>query len=512
MEYMLNKEKDEVCDIAFEGNAEQPVDIELSLPDYCPDIERILKCRICPSITSKSLVGDRLEIEGTAAVILYYLDAKKQSVRICEHSCPFSCGFGIKPELKAPVAVVKTRTDYVNCRAVSPRKADIHGAFTVSATVFSAAEQETCTGLEGDDIQQRTHNEAYSRLCSTGQQIFSITETLDIGQGRSAPENILRSELSLITEGFKALENKLMISGEAVLRLLYVTDTENGSTDTMTFSVPFTQVIDAQGLHSEAECEIMTEVMSYEVTLKSEFDESSTLINLDARVCVTVIATENAQTCVIDDAYSTAYEMETTRTQKSFSRLISLQENDISVKNEVSIGENGITHITDLWCDSVSLISAVDKEKLTIKGKLLCCILAVDNEGVPFYAERPLEFAFCPETPEDHGRLSVRVNASPASLSFRITGENSVELKAELRINSAVFEDRSVSVITAAQYNEDKKRIRDKAAALTLYYADAGEELWQIARAYCTSVEALKQENELTEESLAERSMLLIPM
>ena len=77
MEYQCKKEVFPVCETVFEGTSEQPVDLELSLPDYCPDIERILKCRLCPSVSSKNISGDRLDVDGMVLISLYYLDSKK---------------------------------------------------------------------------------------------------------------------------------------------------------------------------------------------------------------------------------------------------------------------------------------------------------------------------------------------------------------------------------------------------------------------------------------------------
>ncbi len=512
MEYQLKKEICPVCEAVFEGSSEQPVDLDLSLPDYCPDIERILKCRICPSVVGKSIAGDRLEIEGNALITLYYLDSKKQAIRSCEHNSPFSCSLKIKPDLKDPVSVVKLRTDYLNCRALSPRRVDIHGAFTVSTVVYAKTEQEICSGIVGDDIRQKTHTEHYSRLCGTGQQMFSITETLDIGQGKGMPESIIRSELSVRRESVKALSDKLMLNGEAVLRLLYVTDIETGSADTMTFNIPFTQVIDVQGISGDSVNDITLEVMSYDASLKSEYDENSTLVTLDARICATVMAVEDGETEIVDDAYSTMYESELITKQCRITRLPVMTEKDISVKSDVTTGENGITRITDIWCDTVSSIPAVENDSIIVKGKLLCCIFAADGDGVPFYAERPVEFSYSPEITGNVKDMNIKLNVQPLSLSFRITGDNTVEIKAELRICISAAESCVCRIVTSASYNEDKPRIKDKTAALTLYYADEGESLWSIARSYCTSVEAIKLENELEEDTVQSRNMLLIPM
>lgn len=48
--------------------------------------------------------------------------------------------------------------------------------------------------------------------------------------------------------------------------------------------------------------------------------------------------------------------------------------------------------------------------------------------------------------------------------------------------------------------------------AMTIYYADAGENIWSIAKRYNTSLSAVMEENGLEEEILPEKQIVLIPM
>ena len=41
------------CVSVLDTVAEQLADVDLTLPDYCPDIEKILKCTLTPKIQSK---------------------------------------------------------------------------------------------------------------------------------------------------------------------------------------------------------------------------------------------------------------------------------------------------------------------------------------------------------------------------------------------------------------------------------------------------------------------------
>ena len=76
-------------EVLFEGNVEQAVDTELTLPDYCPDIGKLLKCRLVPMITSREVNFDSLAVEGNARISVIYLDDRDKKIRCCERDYPF---------------------------------------------------------------------------------------------------------------------------------------------------------------------------------------------------------------------------------------------------------------------------------------------------------------------------------------------------------------------------------------------------------------------------------------
>ena len=96
--------------------------------------------------------------------------------------------------------------------------------------------------------------------------------------------------------------------------------------------------------------------------------------------------------------------------------------------------------------------------------------------------------------------------------TYSISGENSLEARAGISLHMAVSESISKRIVNEITADEEQKRERDKTAALTIYYADAGENLWSIARNYCTSVEAIKMQNDLADDVISARGMILIPM
>ena len=65
MDYTLEKQSVCTASSALDTVVQQLVDVDLTLPDYCPDIQKILKCMMTPKIFTKNISGGQLQIDGT---------------------------------------------------------------------------------------------------------------------------------------------------------------------------------------------------------------------------------------------------------------------------------------------------------------------------------------------------------------------------------------------------------------------------------------------------------------
>ena len=157
-------------------------------------------------------------------------------------------------------------------------------------------------------------------------------------------------------------------------------------------------------------------------------------------------------------------------------------------------------------------MTAVENNLLSVRGKLNCCMLALDKDSIPFCAEKAVDFSLTPDMAECPQSVTANTNVTVPNIGFRITGDNTVEIKADLNMRCSVYESTTRRCITSANALEDRMRKKDSTAALTLYYADEGESLWNIAQLYCTSVEAIQLENNITDDVIQARGMVLIPM
>jgi LysM repeat protein len=74
-------------------------------------------------------------------------------------------------------------------------------------------------------------------------------------------------------------------------------------------------------------------------------------------------------------------------------------------------------------------------------------------------------------------------------------------------VNGSVFQKQTEQVLTDAAVLEEQTQ---PPAELVLSFVKEGESLWQIAKRYRTTVASIREENDLSEDTLPEDRMLLI--
>lgn len=512
MDYPIKTDSIFVCKTIFEENSEQTVDADFALPDYCPDIQKILKCQIEPHIESKNVVGDRIEIEGISIVRIIYIDAIKMSVRCTEQSYPFSISNNLKDTPQYAVIQTDMKVNYLNCRALSPRRLNIHGAFNVGIKVIDRCEVQTCTNILGDDIQQKKISVDYSYLQGIAQQQFSVTETLETGQNRPAIQSVIRSDIRAVCSDCKPIANKIMYKGDLLIKIMYLSDLDSGKIETMEYTVPFSQVIDINGANEKSLCAVRTDIMNYSVTLKTEIGFDDPLPVLNAKLCVTAFAYEERDTTLITDCYSTKYFIDPTYSSYSFPMLrMNIKENIID-KASVDFTDTSLSKVIDVWCEKGNVICNTDNGKTSLNGKYNVCILAVDTSDNVIYTERTTEYTQNLSGVEPMNKSSSFVTPECISVGFRFASEKRVEVRTELLITGELYEMTSLNAVSCAKTDEDKLRKKDDSSSLILYFAEEGEDVWTIAGNYCTSVTQVRRENDLTEDILPCKKMLMIPM
>lgn len=205
----------------FEQALEQPVDVEFTLPDYCPDIARVLKCRVTPWVSSRSVEGSTMSIEGRASIALIYADTEGN---LCSYAyeSPFArtVDLGGAPEGGCSVHV-QVGTAYMNCRPVTPRKLDVHGALTLKCRVVSRRLSDILTDLDSPDMQLLRGSAPATTPMAAAEKYMIVEEELELEEDKSSIRSLLRADARALSSECKIISNKAVVKGELLVEVLY---------------------------------------------------------------------------------------------------------------------------------------------------------------------------------------------------------------------------------------------------------------------------------------------------
>lgn len=508
MEYNLSKHNISYAHDFLDTVNEQIVDVDITLPDYCPDIEKILKCNLIPKIYSKKISGGQLSIEGISCIRVMYCDSIRHSIRCYEQTVPFTATFNLKSTPEQYVVLTDTKCEYINCRALSPRKLVVHGAFSLYAKVICKDYIELFSYEEDDDLQVKHKDYEVSDLCALCEEQFSVTEDVNVSS-KPPVEALLSYEVTPRIIDVKSIHNKVVLNAELTLHAMYISDLEKCSVEHISYVFPINRIIDCENVSDNTLCVPVLSVMSYDLHIKNDTLSDGSTLTLDVKLNFCETGYHKKTVRLIEDCYSTKYH--TNQKKRGVNCETNHRYETLShiMKSSVNFDNMKISRILNIVDDSLTLTPVLSDNKLSFNGKTNICILLEDDENNIHYIERIVDVSFTPEVAFDYDRV-LKNSCIINSISYRLIGDSEIELRLELRVGVVLSNAVSANPVVSVERNDDSEIASDD-SSLVLYFAQKGESIWEVAKMYSTKEAVLMDENNLESSILESPMMLLVP-
>ena len=84
MELQLEKRKIGLNEVVYSGSSEQSIELDYILPDYYSDIFKIIKCMVCPTVTSVNSNNGRINFDVDVNIKVLYISSEDSTVKCIE--------------------------------------------------------------------------------------------------------------------------------------------------------------------------------------------------------------------------------------------------------------------------------------------------------------------------------------------------------------------------------------------------------------------------------------------
>lgn len=490
----------------FEGSCEQAVDCDISLPDYCPDISRVLRCCVAPSIISSKISGDRACADGNALVRIIYAD-ENNNICTCEQNFPFSkfiqLGSDTSGALSTDISV-----QYTNCRAVNKKRIEVHALLHISFRISGVSRCPAITSVGRQTVQTKTREVNFSDLLSTECKIIPLSETVELPADYLPAERVVACCGAPVLNDVRVVQDKILIKGEADITLIYCSDENHGESVKFNHSIPINQVLEVPGITENSTPAVRLRTLGCECNVRNDTNSDPRLIEINCNILATVKAYSKAQLNCITDAYCIDGNLQSDYEKREFMSLCDKVHETHIQKFAVDLSSLDAKKICCLWWDMPKVNKTLHDGNLGLHCIIPLNIVAVDSDERPVFCEREIDFEFS---------RSVDVNGSvvedecvvPLGFSWGSISDGKTEIKGEFLIDADVFSLDTVNTLVGADIlSTDSKTT----TCVIVYFPDKEESLWNIARKFNTTVDMIKSENTIQGECAPDGVPLLIPV
>ncbi len=515
MEFKLNRETVPAAELVYSGVQEQGVELDYILPDHYPDIFRLVRCEIRPAVTGYTLSGDKLSYELKCDVSLLYSGEDGSELQCVMQSQTFSKTVDIGRNAESPEITLVAKSGHVNYRAVNQRRLDVRGAVSVKISVSGEKQQEVVSDASGMNIQLRRVPVKFAAGRLTGEKTVQLSEETELSASQPAVKSVISVRCNVSECEKKLISGKLLAKGDIRAEVLYSCEKGgSGALEAMSFTVPFSQILDIEGIDESSECIVSAEVLSCDISPAADKNGEYRILRCEPELRISCRSVKTTDAVIVADAYSTVYPCEVEYSAIRAEQLPTVYAESFRHTAKLAEGENVPAEIYSVWGSpkNINIRAGEDGKSVVITGMLTYSMAAKDSSGAMIMPDRDEAFEETIAIGDDITNAALSAEIAEPTVSYNLSPEGTLTAKADIPVRISAESASAVRAVTDITVDDTVRKQRDGDYAIKLYFGVENEDVWDIAKRYSTDASAIMEENDLASDKLENGGMLMIPI
>ncbi|MBR5314578.1 MAG: LysM peptidoglycan-binding domain-containing protein [Clostridia bacterium] len=510
--------KDEFCVWSEVGktSAEKEISEEYILPDYLPDIRKILLVRVNNSTTETYKDEGKADLVGKVDFqVIYLADTGEIKCISREHDYELSAyADGIYEESYLDV---RTGIKNKSARAVSPRKLLIKAKLVANVTVYN----KLCvyprvigtTGIEDEfTLERSTNTTECVNYIKFSENDIRVSEDIVL-QGNRTIKDLVCSDVILSSGECEYSDGKVNLKGNAKVWLLLDMsgEGEEGVYEVVERNVPFNHTAEVILPNGDWEICAKFKKMAFECGVANDTYGEPRVVEVDFSLKADVLAMTNESSVFTDDVYSTEYSYVNKYKEVETQKLLKNSNVNFS-----TYGSNPVLLTEGEQLENI-LFSAAEADVTSIEqkdGRVVflgdCVVRTVLKTSDGGYKTEESVFPFKFEMPVNaDGEMTYATNCFVIDHKLDLDS-NKLNLNAEIGMNVSVFENVRESTVESISIDKSMPIEKPTEKVMTLYYPEENETLWNVAKKYGIAGDDIMKINKLANQNVLPR-VILIP-
>lgn len=500
----IETEKDNICinKLVIQKREDLFIEGDIIVPDVKPDIITPINTSGNVCMYKKEVLDGKIRLDGSIETYIIYL-TDENNIRGLNYSLDFTELIELEEARQNMDCDIKVSLKSIECKVLNGRKVNVKGILEVEIKLYSNEDIEFIKQIKNiDDMQKLNKMTKINSLVGIGNTKSVAKDTLNIGNTDSVVE-ILKVNFDIINVDSKISYNKVLTKAEGRVKILYLTEDERICS--VESNIPIMGFIDIQDVKEGDLCDINCSLKNMIVKL-NEASEHTIYVEIESEFESHIYEEKSIE--IIEDIYNPNYNIEFKKKEVNTITEMQYIKRKYNLDSKIGIENLGNNQIYD--CDANCNMQNVKimNRKILYEGEvILKLIYASSNSKIDYKIEKiPFNYEI-----EDNGIIQdkmLETNLIMENQNVVIMPDGNVNIQIDMDFNLQLYKRETIAVIDdiSAEEKED-----NNSYSIVIYFIKEGDSLWKIAKGFDTTINEIKEINELEDDTIIAGQKLFVP-
>lgn len=465
-----------------------------SLPEYCPDVIRLIRVDCTPYIDGCECGTDKVHINGRVVYDVLYETDRKNKLRYCSFTQEFRHTAELpKHELENIQASCHAACSKITCKMLSPRRPVLRARLELHTRVCG----ETVVGLlSPQPIEGMFFRKKQIRLDTAPETVVTelrFDETLPLLQGEKNIGEIIFGCVALQPPQVTVTEGCAIAKTNAVVKVLYEAEDAESGYCMSSKTVPLSVSLEAPAIREDKRCTVALGMSAYSVLPELDQYGESRLLKAEFSVNASATLIGCADVEVADDLFSTGYADTVARTEMNVPTVYDIVDRSFTVDLKVPAEEPPFTALYDTTVRAGRVRATPAEGGVELNGTLTVSVLGDSRDGILHrdYTEDFVQFV-----PVDLPRplAGIIADVAPFDVLPTLHADGSISARVICNAKIYLYAEQQVSFLSGIS-KQVELDTSDDAYTVAYFFPSRADDLWSVAKRYRIDPERLRASN-----------------
>ena len=492
------------------------LDEDCNVSDSKADISRILLSDGVIKIEEIRAHDEQVLVRGKLVYqLLYEADDSFGALHSFSGKIPFEERINADCISSGDNPLVTADLEHLRITTINSRKINVQALVLLTTLQESLTSNEISTGVSKDEpIEYRLCNQQLLSIAVMKKDICRIRDEIKLPANMPTMSEILWSDMSLSEVEFKPAEDKLNIKGCVNLFIIYRADESATTYEFFETTTPFTQSIECNGSLESLIPDINYSISQKDCEIRPDLDGEERMLGFDIVMDMYIKMYEDLDLNYICDVYGVHRDWNSTYRQYEAKTLLAHSEAFMRLQEKVPFNAKG-EELLQIKYSSAKLFpekAFQGENSVEIEGYIAVQILYItDDDRFPYRTGTfEIPFTYTIDLPGINDDTIYQMTANLEECQVMSAGSDNLDVKVSASFRIFAYDCNVIEAVSDITEADDTCGCNANRPGIAVYYAKDGDCLWNIGKEYRVPLARIKEQNNLTADTLRKGQKLIV--